>query len=77
MEESLSGKKVNIILNGTKTLCDKGETIFNVAKKAGVVIPTLCHDIRLEPYGACRMCSVEVKGVPRLLPACSTPVSPS
>jgi len=45
------------------------------ARNAGVKIPTLCHDDRLEPYGGCRLCSVEVKGVPRLLPACTTPVA--
>jgi len=71
----MAAKKIKIILNGVKTFCDEGDTVFNAAKKAGVFIPTLCHDMRLEPYGACRMCSVEVKGMTRLLPACSTPVS--
>ena len=35
-------------------------------------IPTLCHDPRLEPYGSCFLCVVEVKGAPRLVPACVT-----
>jgi len=71
----LSDNKIKITINGIEALCEKGETILQAAKKAGIRIPTLCHDDRLEPYGGCRLCSVEVRGVPRLLPACITPVS--
>lgn len=56
-------------------ICEAHETILQVAKRAGVHIPTLCHDDRLEPYGGCRLCIVHVKGVPRPLPACTTPVA--
>lgn len=65
----------NVIINGIKTECKRNETILAAAKKAGVKIPTLCHDDRLEPYGGCRLCIVHVKGVPRPLPACTTPVA--
>lgn len=65
--------KINI--NGIKITCAKGDTILDAAKTAGIRIPTLCHEDRLEPYGGCRLCSVEVKGMNRLLPACITPVS--
>jgi formate dehydrogenase alpha subunit len=71
----LSDDKIKIKLNGHKILCEKDDTILKIAEKAGVRIPTLCHDRRLEPFGGCRLCSVEVKGSPRLLPACTTPVS--
>jgi predicted molibdopterin-dependent oxidoreductase YjgC len=50
-----------------------GETILQAADRAGIRIPTLCNDPRLEPTGACRMCLIEVKGSRRLLPACATP----
>ena len=40
----------------------------------GVDIPTLCHDDRLEPYGACRLCLVEVEGARGAVPACATKV---
>jgi predicted molibdopterin-dependent oxidoreductase YjgC len=73
----LSKGKIYIKLNGIKTACEQGDTIKKVAKRAGVRIPTLCNDKRLDPYGACRLCSVEVKGVHRLLPACTTPVTDS
>ena len=39
-----------------------GETVLDVAARAGIEIPTLCHDPRLDPAGACRTCLVEVEG---------------
>ncbi len=67
--------RIKITINGIKTTCEKDETILSAAKRIGVEIPTLCNDERLEPYGGCRLCIVEVKGVPRPLPACTTPVA--
>ena len=61
-----------ITLNGQKHSFRSGETILEVANRAGVEIPTLCHDPRLKPAGACRTCLVEVEGQRRLLPACAT-----
>ena len=46
-----------------------------MAREAGVDIPTLCHDPRLEPYGACRLCLVEVEGARGPMAACGTKVS--
>ena len=54
---------------------EEGATILDAARKVGVEIPTLCHDERLLPYGACRMCLVETEGNPKLLPACTTPAT--
>ncbi len=48
-----------------------GETVLDVSRRAGIEIPTLCHDPRLEPAGSCRMCLVEIEGERRLQPACS------
>jgi NADH dehydrogenase/NADH:ubiquinone oxidoreductase subunit G len=66
----------------TLTLDDKivnvssGMTILDAAHAAGVRIPTLCHDDRLHPYGACRICMVEVEGPQRrMVPACTTPAA--
>ncbi len=50
----------------TVTIDDKpiearqGETILQVARKGGIWIPTLCHHEAVEPYGACRLCMVEI-----------------
>ncbi len=52
-----------------------GETVLEVAGRHGIEIPTLCHDPRLEPAGACRTCLVEIEGWRRLAPACATKAS--
>ncbi len=55
---------------------EPGTTILDAARTAGVYIPTLCADDDLHPYGACRLCLVEVEGQRRpILPSCTTPVS--
>lgn len=51
---------------------EAGETVLEVARKNGIHIPTLCHDPRLKPAGACRTCLVEVEGARRLMPSCAT-----
>ncbi len=50
------------------------ETIMAVARQNGIAIPALCHLEGLSAVGACRMCLVEMKNSPRLLPACITRV---
>lgn len=54
----------------------EGMTILEAAKEAGIEIPTLCYHEKLQPYGACRICSVEVerKGRVRIVAACGYPV---
>ena len=62
-----------IVINGKEVQFTGGQTILEVCRGAGVPIPTLCHDNRLKPYGGCRLCIVEIKGVPRPLASCTTP----
>jgi len=66
---------MNITLNGQQCEVEVGQTIFQVATKYGIYIPTMCHDDRLVAHGACRICVVEVKGARTLMVACSTPVA--
>lgn len=66
---------MKVKINGKEAIVEPGKTILEVAKSLGVYIPTLCYDERLEAYGGCRLCLVEIKGVPRPLPACTTPVT--
>ena len=61
-----------IQLEGRDVLFQPGETILEVAQREGISIPTLCHDPRLKPAGACRTCLVEIGGWRRLAPACAT-----
>jgi NADH dehydrogenase/NADH:ubiquinone oxidoreductase subunit G len=67
--------KTRLTLDGREVEFAAGETILEVAQRCGREIPTLCHDPRLAPAGACRTCLVEVEGAQRLLPACMTPVA--
>ncbi|MCK4595075.1 (2Fe-2S)-binding protein, partial [bacterium] len=48
-------------IDGVQVKAEEGTTVLQAAKQAGIKIPTLCYDDRLAPYGACRLCSVEIK----------------
>jgi bidirectional [NiFe] hydrogenase diaphorase subunit len=52
-----------------------GQTVLEVARTSDKYIPALCYMEGLTSVGACRLCVVEVAGVGRLVPACTTPVS--
>jgi predicted molibdopterin-dependent oxidoreductase YjgC len=49
----------------------EGELLVHAAARHGTFIPTLCHDDKLDPYGGCRMCLVDLEGAPRPVPACA------
>ena len=66
---------VQFTLDGKQASAPEGELLVHAAARLGVFIPTLCHDDKLEPYGGCRMCVVDVEGSPRPLPACATGVT--
>jgi bidirectional [NiFe] hydrogenase diaphorase subunit len=66
--------KLSIRIDGEYVAAHEGQTILEVARACGKYIPTLCWLESLTPVGACRLCIVEVSGVNRLLPACTTPV---
>src|SRR5512139_597459 len=66
---------ITLTLNGREVQALPGQTILEVARAEGVEIPTLCYDPRLEAYGACRMCLVEVEGARGPMAACGTKVS--
>jgi bidirectional [NiFe] hydrogenase diaphorase subunit len=63
-------------IDGTEVKAEEGMTILEAAQSAGINIPTLCHHEKLEPYGACRICTVEVeaRGRTNLVAACLYPV---
>ncbi len=66
---------VNININGRDLKVPGEATIFEAARDNGIYIPNLCYEQRLEPYGACRLCLVEVEGARGLLPSCTTQVT--
>jgi formate dehydrogenase major subunit len=65
---------VLITVNGQPAEVPAHATILQALRAAGITVPTLCHDDRLNPAGVCRLCLVEVEGHPHITPACCTPV---
>ena len=67
-------KKLSIRIDGELISASEGLTILQAARAAGKKIPTLCDLEGITPVGGCRICIVEVQGIDRLLPACTTPI---
>jgi bidirectional [NiFe] hydrogenase diaphorase subunit len=67
-------KQISVRIDGELCTAEEGQTIFQVAQANGRYIPSLCHMEGLSSSGSCRLCLVEVQGIGRLLPACTTPV---
>jgi len=65
----------HLIIDDKEIEVQKGTTVLNAARLAGVEIPTLCDHPALEPYGGCRLCLVEIEGARTLQPACTLPAS--
>jgi predicted molibdopterin-dependent oxidoreductase YjgC len=63
-------------LDGEAVSFTEGETIYEVAQRLEGDIPTLCYDPRLEPYGSCRLCVVEVEGQRLPVASCTTKATP-
>ena len=53
---------ISLTINDKKVEVDDGSTVLQAAEKLGIHIPTLCHHKSLAPYGACRLCLVEIAG---------------
>ena len=51
---------ITLNIDGREFKAEKGQTILQVARENGIDIPTLCHHEAIEPYGACRLCIVEI-----------------
>jgi formate dehydrogenase major subunit len=68
-------KMINLTIDGKKVSVPEGTYIVAAAEQAGIKIPTLCHRKELQPFTSCFICVVEIKGAPKLEPACSTLVS--
>jgi heterodisulfide reductase subunit A len=68
---------ITLTIDGQKIQAEEGQTILEVAKKNSIDIPTLCYHPALEPFGACRLCAVEIVQGGRLglQTACTYPAS--
>jgi NADH-quinone oxidoreductase subunit G len=67
--------EITLIIDGREVTANEGEMLHDAAKQGDVEIPVFCYEPKLgEPVGACRMCLVEIEGIPKLQTSCSTPV---
>jgi NADH-quinone oxidoreductase subunit G len=66
---------VTLVVDGREVIAPEGTMLVDAAKMGDVEIPVFCYEPKLgDPVGACRMCLVEIEGIPKLQTACSTPV---
>jgi NADH dehydrogenase/NADH:ubiquinone oxidoreductase subunit G len=67
--------EVALIIDGRSVTVEHGTTVLEAARRAGVDIPTLCHVEGVAPFGACRLCTVEITrgGRSRLVASCCYP----
>ncbi|MBM3666386.1 MAG: NADH-quinone oxidoreductase subunit NuoG [Actinobacteria bacterium] len=66
---------VTLVVDGREVVAPEGTMVVDAAKMGDIEIPVFCYEPKLgDPVGACRMCLVEIEGIPKLQTACSTPV---
>lgn len=66
---------VKIKIDGIEYEVDEKKNLISAAKDVGVDIPFFCYHPKLSIVGMCRMCLIEIEGVPRLQAACNTKVT--
>ncbi len=75
MAAGKDAKEITLVVDGVEVAAKEGTMLVDAAKHGDVEIPVFCYEPKLgEPVGACRMCLVEVEGIPKLQTACSTPI---
>jgi NADH-quinone oxidoreductase subunit G len=68
-------KTITFTIDGLEVQAPENAMLVDAAKHGDVEIPVFCYEPKLgQPVGACRMCLVEIEGIPKLQTGCSTPV---
>ena len=67
-------KTVALTIDGRAVMAAEGTNVLRAAEQAGIDIPHFCYHPAFAAEGSCRMCLVEIEGLPKLELACSTPV---
>jgi NADH-quinone oxidoreductase subunit G len=68
-------KTITFTIDGLEVQAPENSMLVDAAKHGDVEIPVFCYEPKLgNPVGACRMCLVEIEGIPKLQTGCSTPV---
>ncbi len=68
---------LHMMLDGERVGFNRGETVYEVAERHKKEIPTLCYDPRLDPFGGCRLCIVELEGARNPVASCALEAQPS
>lgn len=68
-------EKIHLTIDGVQIEANKGDTVLQAARNAGIFIPSLCAHKELSPYGACRLCVVEIDNVRGTPTSCTTPAA--
>src|ERR671919_514306 len=66
---------VTVTINGQEARAEKGRLLIDVAEELGVFVPRFCYHPGMKSVAVCRMCLVKIEGMPKLAPACATPVA--
>jgi NADPH-dependent glutamate synthase beta subunit-like oxidoreductase/ferredoxin/Pyruvate/2-oxoacid:ferredoxin oxidoreductase delta subunit len=66
---------IKLTINGTPVEVSEGTTVLAAAQQAGIYIPTLCYHPAVAPFGACRLCLVEIENAHGPATACTTPAT--
>ena len=67
---------ITLTIDGVEVTTERGKTVIQAAMDAGIYIPYLCYYPTMKPYGACRMCVVQVEGRPGTPASCTEPAAP-
>jgi len=67
--------KIALTIDGTQVEAQEGMTVLEAARAAGIFVPTLCYDRDLQPFGACRLCIVEIEKMRGLPASCTVPAT--
>jgi formate dehydrogenase major subunit len=70
-----SERMPRVVVDGRDVILPDTASLADALRAAGVHLPALCHDERIQPTGVCRLCLVRINGAPRPVPACATPVT--
>jgi NADH-quinone oxidoreductase subunit G len=71
----MNDERITLVIDGVEVSAPQGMMLVDAAKHGDIEIPVFCYEPKLgHPVGACRMCLVEIEGIPKLQTACSTPV---
>ena len=67
-------EQIKLTIDGQGITAPAGMLVIEAAERAGIYSPRFCHHKKLVPYAGCRMCLVEIEGMPKLMASCSLPV---